>query len=157
MREAVASDCRGGSIDPPAVRPSFLRSTPGHRPSPQISNRDTLRLEMSVTQRKQTLGAVSNRDKNAIFATSKSRRPPRNAGCQPAFLAQLNQAPPIPTNRNRIRAAIENHVAASRQKILIDTIPKLEFHPTRSKQTTEVISNRYKLKAGTFTSERRVE
>jgi hypothetical protein len=31
------------------------------------------------------------------------------------------------------------------QKILIDTIPKLESALTHTKQTTEVISNRYKL------------
>ena len=31
------------------------------------------------------------------------------------------------------------------QKILIDTIPKLDFALTDRKQTTEVISNRYKL------------
>ena len=106
IRGVIAIGRRAGSLDPPAVRPSFLALPPGRRP--------------------------------------------RNAGCQPASLAQLTQALPIPAKRNRIRTAFL-------QKILIDTIPKLESRLTHSKQTTEFISNRYKLKAGTFAEQKRVE
>ena len=67
MRDAVASSCTGGSINPPAIRPSFLKPTPGRRPKPQISNRDTRRLETPVSQRKQTMGPLSNRDKSRHF------------------------------------------------------------------------------------------
>jgi len=54
--------CRGESSDPPAVRPSL--SVPHLRPAPhpQISNRESIRLETHVTQRKQTARPDSNRE-----------------------------------------------------------------------------------------------
>ena len=67
MRDAVAIRRRGGSLDPPAVRPSFLLPASDGRPKPQISNRDTRRLETPVSQRKQTMGPLSNRDKSRHF------------------------------------------------------------------------------------------
>jgi hypothetical protein len=76
MRGAIASSSRGGSIDPPAVRPFSLRPMSNPAPGCQISNRDTLRLETPITQTKQTVRYHSNRDKNTVFrAVFSPRRP----------------------------------------------------------------------------------
>jgi hypothetical protein len=45
---------------------SEIGATP-RRHQPLISNRDTERLEKAVTQRKQRMERISNRDKNAVF------------------------------------------------------------------------------------------
>jgi hypothetical protein len=45
---------------------SDIGATPRRHRTP-ISNRDTVRLEKAVTQRKQRMERISNRDKNAVF------------------------------------------------------------------------------------------
>jgi len=69
--------------------------------------------------------------------------------------------PPAPTAESTANAEIipanEFNAAAdfaTRGKILIDTIPKLESLVTQTKQTTGHTSNRYKLKGSEFQSRR---
>jgi hypothetical protein len=62
----LAFDLKFDDINLKSNDPRNIRAAPRcHRP--QISNRDTLRLETAVTQRKQTTGRISNRDKNAVL------------------------------------------------------------------------------------------
>jgi hypothetical protein len=93
MRGVIAiSTCRGGSFlsDPPAFRPRLRRRVAP--PKIQIqqgfnlkkSNREALRLEIHVTQTKQTTGDRSNREKEAGFSNddqpTRSPRKSRGAG-----------------------------------------------------------------------------
>ena len=52
----------------PSVRPSFLRTTSARRPIVKTSNRESLRLEIAVTQTKERIGTSSNREKEACFS-----------------------------------------------------------------------------------------
>ena len=62
--------CRGGpslsassvAEGPPGFRPSSSVPHPRRAPHPQISNRESIRLETHVTQRKQTARLDSNRE-----------------------------------------------------------------------------------------------
>jgi hypothetical protein len=69
------STCRGGPSAPsaeappgfrPSVRPSSLQPPPSRPPNPKNSNRESLRLEIHVTQTKQTPHLRSNRENNAV-------------------------------------------------------------------------------------------
>jgi len=53
----------------PTDRPTKASPPPKHHSHRRISNRDTVRLETSVTERKQTTRPRSNRYKNAPFST----------------------------------------------------------------------------------------
>jgi len=70
--------CRGGSFypeapdrhrraGPPGFRPSSSVPHPRRAPHPQISNRESIRLETHVTQRKQRTRPDSNREKSWRF------------------------------------------------------------------------------------------
>ncbi len=62
---------RGGPLAPPDPRPSFrpssLRTPPTRDPNLKNSNRESLRLEIDVTQTKQTTEAKSNRENSEVF------------------------------------------------------------------------------------------
>ncbi len=60
--------------------------------------------------------------------------------------------PEIPKPTAAISSGLQSR--ASNLQILIDTIPKLESRPTPTKQTTESISNRYKLNQTGFCSQK---
>src|SRR5271156_5226536 len=119
----VISTCRGGPSAPfPDVPPGFLprakpRGRPSVRPSslpprfptPGISNRESLRLEIDVTQTKQTPEPHSNRELEALFlipsnspssrrqyAFSSPRRPPTSPKIHttpPSFMFRLRTTP----------------------------------------------------------------
>jgi hypothetical protein len=71
---------RGGCISPPAFRPRL----PHRVPPPEIeaqqvsnfknSNRESLRLEIHLTQRKQTIGHRSNREEEALLQVGRNPR-----------------------------------------------------------------------------------
>ena len=65
----------------PSVRPSSLALPPAYHPAPKISNRESLRLEINVTQTKQTTQPHSNREAEAISSkrVRSVNRPPRPA------------------------------------------------------------------------------
>ena len=86
MRDAVASHCRGGSLDPPAVRPSFFKTGLGRRTNPQISNRDTTIRNVRNQKNKRSHSFLIE---NAIFTASQSRRrPPPHTRTAPPHLAK---------------------------------------------------------------------
>jgi hypothetical protein len=72
---------RGGCFSPPAVRPRLSRQVPPPKtqiqqlPSLKISNREPLRLEINVTQTKQTTRHRSNREKEACFSPPMLAKP----------------------------------------------------------------------------------
>jgi hypothetical protein len=63
----VRQQCGGSS---PAVRPRVQPDlpTPTRHPDLRISNRESLRLEIDLNQRKQTTDHRSNRENNALFS-----------------------------------------------------------------------------------------
>ena len=82
--------CRGGSFypeapdrhrraDPPGIRPSSSVPQPRRASRPQISNRESLRLESHVSLRKQTARLDSNRENYTCFSNYSLARP-GNAG-----------------------------------------------------------------------------
>src|SRR5580704_16341882 len=116
---------RGGPSAPPDLRPSFrsssLRPPPARTPAPQNSNREPLRLEISVTQTKQTAAIGSNREGEALFLTAgrvenraglkarpyhgsgeqNSNRESRHSNREESHALQIAINPSAPTNGNR--------------------------------------------------------
>jgi hypothetical protein len=108
---------RGGSLfsDPPAFRPRLPHRVPAPEielqqvPSLKNSNRESLRLEIVVTQTKQRLALRSNREIDALFpnpidppsatrqnAPASPRRPPansKNENTLPSFMFRLKGTP----------------------------------------------------------------
>jgi hypothetical protein len=67
----------------------------GHQTDEQNSNREALRLETAVTQRKQRLPISSNREKEACFSPANKRTATatakvKNAGWQPFAMLRIN-------------------------------------------------------------------
>jgi hypothetical protein len=110
--------CRGGPSVPftdaplgfrPSVRPSSLPPPPTRLLSLSISNRESLRLEINVTQTKQTPEPHSNRELEALFqvpinwpsssrqiAFLNPRKPPANSKNKkslPSFMFRLETTP----------------------------------------------------------------
>ena len=80
-----------------AAPPGFRPSAPHRRPTPKISNREPIRLEIDVTPTKQTPGHHSNREKNACFqfainapaSNRPSLRAPKNTTRHPAIMFRV--------------------------------------------------------------------
>jgi hypothetical protein len=70
MKNAAQIRRRSGALraNRSRFRPSFLPPPPDRHPKPRISNRETLRLEINVTQTKQTTQSHSNREAEALFS-----------------------------------------------------------------------------------------
>jgi hypothetical protein len=83
MNEAVQiGRCNGElSGNHVLVRPSFLPPPPAQRADLKISNRESLRLETTVTQTKQRTRTLSNREENARFS-NRVRAVNRLCDCQ---------------------------------------------------------------------------
>jgi|HubBroStandDraft_1064217.scaffolds.fasta_scaffold292673_2 hypothetical protein len=138
----MSSTCRGGPSAPstdappgfrPSVRPPRPTTPPVRQPNLINSNREPLRLEMNVTQTKQTTGDRSNREKEACFFG------PSRGGSflsdPPAFRPRLcRPAPPSEVQSHRS----PKHHNSNREAL------RLETHLTQTKQTTGDHSNREK-------------
>jgi hypothetical protein len=103
----------------PRSQPPSLSPPPPRDPNPEISNREALRLEINVTQTKQTTQPHSNREKDALFSNrvravnrlcdcggidrhlknSNRESAPSNREESHAFQIPIN--PPTSTTRNR--------------------------------------------------------
>jgi hypothetical protein len=146
MRGVIAiSTCRGGSFlsDPPAFRPRLRRRVAP--PKIQIqrgsslknSNRESLRLEIHVTQTKQKLALCSNRELEALFFG------PSRGGCfsPPAVRPRSTTSAPQPTrhvNRKNSNREPLRRVRADDSARRNDEVS----HLTQTKQTTGDRSNR---------------
>jgi len=84
----------GGCFSPPAVRPRSTRLDPlrTRDPYPKNSNRESLRLEINVTQTKQTTEHSSNREIEALFHVPPNASPNRRT--PPDELEKHKTAPP---------------------------------------------------------------
>jgi hypothetical protein len=99
--------------------PSLIQPPPARRPNPKISNRESLRLEISVTQTKQTTAHLSNREKEACF----SDRVRADDSARQNIDRPARHPKPEISNRESLR---------------------LEIDVTQTKQTTAYLSNREK-------------
>jgi hypothetical protein len=107
-------------------RPSLLQPPPARRPTPNISNREPLRLETRLTQRKQTIRERSNRENNTCFS-SRVRAVNRLCDCRAIDSARRYIARP---------ARRPNLIISNREPL------RLEIDVTHRKQTTDHHPNR---------------
>jgi hypothetical protein len=85
------------------LQPPFLSPPPARRPSLKISNRESLRLEINVTQTKQKIQPKSNREESHAFQITINPPTLTARGC-----SQLN--PQIPNLQPHKKAKIiKNH------------------------------------------------
>jgi hypothetical protein len=111
---------RGGPLAPPDLRPSFrpssLRPPPTGDPNLRSSNREAVRLEINVTQTKQTTQPHSYREEEALFSTAGGNEKRAGLKARPYYgNGEQN------SNREALR---------------------LEINVTQTKQTTQPHSNR---------------
>jgi len=143
-------------------RAPFLVQPPTSNLQPPFSNRNTELLETLLTRWKQRTRPHSNRDiREHLRSLLGTLRPQRLCGASSPFrrLREANHRLRLlqPPRRRSLFASSSNlqlrtsrfqkteSSARTRTQLLIDHTRKLESTVTRRKQTTEVISNRYKL------------
>jgi hypothetical protein len=107
------SICRGGCFSPPAVRPRFSRRVPRGKfksnkcRASKNSNREPLRLEINVTQTKQTPEHRFNRELEPLFQVPIN---PRSSSCQNALCvaikppANMKNTKPLPSFMFRLKS-----------------------------------------------------
>jgi hypothetical protein len=139
MNDAVPIRRRSGALraNHHRFQPSFLQPPPVDLPDLRISNREPLRLEIPVTQRKQTTDRHSNRDDNACFSNL-VRAVNRLCDC-----GAIDSAP-----RNRVRAddsARRNTAQSSKINSQEQSIPPGN-HRTNSKNVMPHPSFLFRLK-----------
>ncbi len=148
-------------------RAPFLVQSPTSNLQSPISNRNTELLETPLTRWKQRTRHLSNRDiREHLRSLLGALRPQRLCGASSPFRRSrvANQGSRLlqPPRRRSLFASSSNlqlrtssfqkteSSARTRTQFLIDHTRKLESTVTRRKQTTEVISNRPKMRVALF-------
>src|SRR5580700_9224433 len=134
-----------------ACFPNHYRRT--RRPDLKISNRESLRLEIHLTHRKQTTGHHSNRENNACFSNHyrRTRHPDLKISNRESLRLEIHlthrkQTTGHHSNREN-NACFSNHYRRTRRpdlKISNREAKRLEIHLTQTKQTIQDHSNREK-------------